>query len=150
MPLVMGGRRAAGKANGGLEAKLQKDRQLVTVIVLNESVNRSLVTQNGVKFHPILHLVLWVIFLCQKIRKSIVFIVFFPEKDPLGPTPRPPGTPPNPGNSQSLTAPPRVRARARVRGQRNGQRLAASLHQTYASEQGAVRCIAFSSWLAVS
>ena len=39
---------------------------------------------------------------------------------------------------------------ARVRGQRNGQRLAASLHQTYASEQGAVRCIAFSSWLAVS
>ena len=88
-----------------LKPNYKKIGNWLPLLVLNESVNRSLVTQNGVKFHPILHLVLGVIFLCQKIRKSIVFTVFFPEKDSLGPTPRPPGTPPNPANSQkpSLT-----------------------------------------------
>ena len=73
-----------------LKPNYKKIGNWLPLLVLNESVNRSLVTQNGVKFHPILHLVLGVIFLCQKIRKSIVFTVFFPEKDPLGPTPRPP------------------------------------------------------------
>ena len=76
-----------------LKPNYKKIGNLLPLLVLNESVNRSLVTQNGVKFHPILHLVLGVIFLCEKIRKSIVFTVFFPEKDPLGPTPRPPGYP---------------------------------------------------------
>ena len=88
-----------------LKPNYKKIGNWLPLLVLNESVNRSLVTQNGVKFHPILHLVLGVIFLCQKIRKSIVLLCFSPKKIPLGPTPRPPVPPPNPGNSQkpSLT-----------------------------------------------
>ena len=80
-----------------LKPNYKKIGNWLPLLVLNESVNRSLFTQNGVKFHPILHLVLGVIFLCQKIRKSIVFIVFFPEKDPLRADTTPTGTPRNQG-----------------------------------------------------
>jgi len=74
-----------------LKPNYKKIGNWLPLLVLNESVNRSLVTQNGVKFHPILHLVLGVIFLCQKIRKALFSLCFFLEKGILAIT-----TPPAP------------------------------------------------------
>ena len=76
-----------------LKPNYKKIGNWLPLLVLNESVNRSLVTQNGVEFHPILHLVLGVIFLCQKIRKALFSLCFFLEKGFLATT-TPPAPPP--------------------------------------------------------
>ena len=77
-----------------LKPNYKKIGNWLPLLVLNESVNRSLVTQNGVKFHPILHLVLGVIFCAKKFEKASFLLCFSPKKIPSGrhhahPVPRP-------------------------------------------------------------